>query len=141
MAPRFTLRSSWAQLPHLSDRHQLAHPRRRGGEVREDPVAEHQVVERLDLDLEQQVLLERALRVDRESVQVGRDLGLVVADPLVLEQLGQAFLLGDLAEDRALAPPDRDEAESGRDGGLADAALAGHEDKPLVEHRWHDRSG
>jgi hypothetical protein len=65
----------------------------------------------------------------------------VVADALVLEELGEALLLGDLAEDGALAPPDRDKAESGRYGGLADAALAGHEDEPLVQHRWHDRSG
>ena len=62
------------QLPHLADRDQLAQPRRGGGEVGEDPVLEQHVVERLHLDLQQQVLLQRALRIDREAVQVLGDL-------------------------------------------------------------------
>ena len=55
------------QLPHLADRDQLAQPGRGRGEVGEDPVLEQHVVERLDPDLQQQVLLQRALRVDREA--------------------------------------------------------------------------
>ena len=123
------------QLPDLADRDELSHPGRGGGEVGEDPVLEQQVVERLHLYLQQQVLLQRALRVDREGEQVGGDLGLVVADALVVEQPGHALLLRHLADDRAFALPGCGDAEGRGDGRLADTALPGHEDDALAERR------
>ena len=121
------------QLPDLADGHQLAKARRRSGEVGEDPVLEHQVVDGLHLDLQQQVLLERALGIDREREEVGCDLGLVVADPLALEEARHPLLLRDLADDRPLALARGGHPERGRDGRFADAALAGEEDDALVE--------
>jgi hypothetical protein len=54
------------QLPHLADGHELAQARGRGGEVGKDPVLEHHLVEGLDPDLEEQVLLQGPLGIDRE---------------------------------------------------------------------------
>ena len=50
-----------------------------------------------------------------------------------MEHVRHALLLGDLADDRALAVARGGHAERGGDGRLADAALAGHEDQALVE--------
>ena len=57
----------------------------------------------------------------------------MISDALALEEAGDPLLLGDLADDRALAGLGGGDAERGRDGRLADPALAGHEDEPLVE--------
>ena len=127
--PFFTRRSSWASSQTFPIGDQLAQAGRRGGEVGEDPVLEHQVVDRLDPDLHLQVLLQRPLRIDRERVQVLADLRLAVADALAMEDVRHALLLGDLAHDRALAVAGGGHAERGGDRGLADAALAGHEDR------------
>ena len=107
------------QLPDLPDRDQLAQPGSGRGEVGEDAVLEHQVVDRLDPDLHLQVLLQRALRIDREREQVLADLGLAVADALAVEHVGHALLLRHLADDRALPVPRGGHAERGRDGRLA----------------------
>jgi hypothetical protein len=125
------------ELPDLPDRRQLA--RTRGGrrEVVEDPVAEHQAGEALRSELVLQVLLQRALRVDRDRVQVVGQLGLLGADALAVKGARDALLARDLADDRPLARPRRGQSQGSRDRRLSDASFAGDEDQPLVEECGH----
>ena len=51
------------------------------------------------------------------------------------EQPGDAALAGDLADDRAPARARGEQRERGGDGRLADAALARHDDEPVIE-QW-----
>ena len=91
------------QLPDLPDRDQLLEPRRRGGEVVEDPRAEEQVAHRLHLQLQEHVLAHRLVGVDRDRPQVLGQLDLVEAHLAALEHVREVLLGGDLAEDRPLA--------------------------------------
>jgi hypothetical protein len=120
-------------LPDLADRDQLPEPWRRGGQVAEDPGAVEKVAHRPDLELEQHVLAHRFVRVDRDRPEVLRHLDLVEADLGVMEDAREALLGRDLADDRPLAGGGGGEADRERDRRLADAALAGDDDQPLVE--------
>ena len=53
----------------------------------------------------------------------------------VAEQPGDPPLAGDLADDRAPARARGEQRERGGDGRLADAALARHDDEPVIE-QW-----
>src|SRR5947209_3596064 len=125
------------ELPHLPDRRELPDAWRGGDEVLEDPVAREHAPEPGRAGLVDQVLLERELRVDRHRVKIRRQLRLRVADALAAEHLWHPFLLRHFADDRAQAAASGGEAERGRDGRLADASLAGNEEKPLVEQPEH----
>src|SRR5262249_29026054 len=125
------------ELPDLSDRQQLAKARGRGGEVVEDLAAHEQVAHRSHLELEQQVLAQRVVGVDRDRPQVLGHLDLVEAALTAMEDPRGGLLSGALAHDRALAARRRGDPEGQRDGRLADPALAGHEDDLLVEQVGH----
>ena len=55
----------------------------------------------------------------------------VVADVVHAEKPGEPLLLGHLADHGAPTAPRREQPEGGGDGGLADPALAGHDDSRL----------
>ena len=73
------------ELPDLADRDQLLEARGGRGQVVEDPRAHQQVAHRPHLELEQQVLAQRLVRVDRDRPEVVRNLDLVEADLALLE--------------------------------------------------------
>ena len=80
-------------------------------------------------------LAERALRIERRAPQPRGDLllGSRGAGGGMTEQPRDPPLPGDLAHDRAPAGPRREQRERGGDGRLADAALARHDDEPVIE--------
>jgi hypothetical protein len=49
------------------------------------------------------------------------------------------FLAGQLDDDRAQSLAGGEHPERGGDGRLADPALAGDEQQPVIERSWHDR--
>ena len=129
----FTLRLGWASSQIFPIVTSSLRPGVAAGEVVEDPRADQQVAHGPDLELEQQVLAQGLVRVDRDRPEVVRDLDLVEADLGAPEDARGGLLAADLADDRSLAPGGRGEAQGDRDRRLADPALAGHEDQALVE--------
>jgi hypothetical protein len=127
------------ELPDLAHRHQLAHARRRHGEVLEHARPGQHVGERLHPDLDAQVLLQRVLRVDRDRPQVVGDLDLAEVRVLPVEGAGDPVLVGDLGDDGPAALAGGHHAQRRGDRGLADAPLSGHEDQALVEEGGHRR--
>ena len=89
--------------------------------------------EQRHLQLELQVLLERLLGVHGHAEQVRPELTGVEGQRPGLERAGQVALGVDLARQRALALLGREQGQRGGDAGLADPALAGHEQQPPVE--------
>ena len=85
------------------------------------------------LEVDVQVLLERLLVVEREHADAGLDhLGLE-AGPLGPERDGEIALRVDVDTEHLLASLRGQQAERGRDGGLAGSALAGNEDDAPLE--------
>jgi len=125
------------QLPHLAHAEQLPHAGR-GHRKRVEQLAraEH-LPERPGLD--RQVLLHRRLGVNRDRVQVARQLELREALALLREGPLDVLLAGQLGDDRAQSLACREQSERGRDGRLADPALAGDEQQPVIQGPWHDR--
>ena len=78
-------------------------------------------------------LIENVCRFSATSVSLNPAGGLA-------ERLGDPLLLGHLAHHRPLARARGREAERGGHGGLADAALAGHDHQALAEDFLHSRS-
>src|SRR5215210_4240097 len=74
-------------LPDLPDRDQLAKARGRRGEIAEDPRPKQQVAHRPHLELKQDVLAHRLVRVDRDRPQVVRHLDLVESHLGAVEDL------------------------------------------------------
>jgi hypothetical protein len=107
-------------VPDLAHRHELREAGRGGGQVLEDGAAPECARERPGLQLVPEPFLLRLLGVHRDGVEARNE-------------LRKAVLLGHLAQDDALSPARRGEAQGGGDGGLSDPSLAGHEDQPLVE--------
>jgi hypothetical protein len=120
------------ELPELAHRQQLAHARRRRGEVGEQAARREHLGERAG-ELVGEVLLHRRLGVDADRVQALGERDLAERTGLAGQRAADVVALGDLGDDRPPAVARGDEAERGGDGGLADPALAGDEDEPLVE--------
>jgi hypothetical protein len=120
------------KLPDLADAEQLSHSRGRHREHLEQSALTEQMAGRTG-DLDEQVLLHRLLRVDRDREQAPGELDLLEAAPVaVCECALHALVTGQLGDDRAPAAAGRDEPERDRDRGLADAALARDEDQASV---------
>ena len=125
------------EVPDLADGDQLGHAGRGRGEVAEQPAVPEQPGQRARPQLVAQPLVHGALGLHRHREQPGRQLDLLVAGLARAEQPGEPLLLGHLADHRAPPAPRADQAEGGGDGGLADPALAGHDDQAPVEQRGH----
>ncbi len=125
------------QLPDLADRHQLAEPRRCGGEVGEELRAEQEVAHRLHLQGEQDVLAHGLVGVDRDAVEVRPELRLGETHVPAVKRVGDPLLGGDFADDRALSLLGRLDSQGQRDGGFPDAPLARDDHQPLVQQVFH----
>ena len=127
------------QLPDLAERDQLVQTGCRRGQVREDPAGVQQPRQPAGPQLVAQPLLLGVLGVQRERRQPLGHLGLRVARRRLAEQPGDALLLGHLGDDRPPPGARAGQADGGGHGGLAHAALAGHEDQALVQERGRHR--
>jgi hypothetical protein len=125
------------QLPRLADAQQLAHPRRRGGERVERARGGEQVAEAPGALV--QVLLQRVRRVDRDGEQSVAEQHLALPRATPPERRRGAVLPAQLRDDRAQPAARGGDPERDRDRRLADAALPGHEQQPLVGQARHRR--
>ena len=131
-----------AHLPQeLPDREDLLHAGRGVGHEVEGAGQRAEASHQRDLELEAQVLLERLLGVHRHGEEAGRHLALLERRGTDLEEVGQVALGVDLADEGALAVLRSEERERRRDGGLADASLAGDEEELAVEQVDGHRRG
>ena len=114
------------EVPDLADRHQLGEPGRRRGQVLEQPAAAEHAGQRARLQLVAQPLLLGALGVDGR-----RGAARSCRQPPSMPP--SRCCSATSHTHHALAAPRGGQPEGGRDGGLSDAALARHEDEPLVQ--------
>jgi hypothetical protein len=112
------------EVPDLAHRHELGQARRCCGEVLEQPAPAEESGQGARLELVAQPVLLRTIRIDGLEMHPLRQ---------GIEHAAEALLLGNLAHHGALALSRRRQPEGGRDGRLSDAALARHEDEPLVQ--------
>jgi hypothetical protein len=124
----------------LADGQDLLHARRGVGDEVERPGQRADLGQQRELELEAQVLLQRLLGVHGHGPEAGLDLAGIERGRPGLVEVGQVALGVDLAHERALAARRGEQPEAGRDGGLADAPLAGDEQQPSVEEVGHQRT-
>ena len=137
-AAAFYPSSRLGELPHLAEAEKLPHPGSGHRKHLEHLACAEEVSDAAGLDV--QVLLHCMLRIDGDREQARCQLDLRESAALAVEGPLKAALAGELDDDRTQTPSRRNQSERCRDGGLPDAALAGHEQQVLVEQAGHGGS-
>ena len=119
----------------LADGEDLLHAGRRVGDEVERAGQRADASDQRDAHEQPQVLAQRVLGVHRHREQVRFDLSGLEPQRRGVEGVGERALGVHLADERALAGAGRELGERSRDGGLADAALAGDEEELAIEER------